>query len=428
MTDLNRTVAPENHPIDSIDIFAPEQFKLSNSIPVYSLSAGSHEVVKVEVIFNAGAAHHANPLIPSFTSSMLEEGTKNKTAAQIADAIDDYGAFLEVDHDKDFSSVILYSLNKYLPQTLPVILEIITEASFPEPEWEIMRSNRLQHYQVNLGKVSYLAGKKFQELLFRGTAYGTPFGESEYRKATAENLNEFWKGYFNLSQCQVLLSGKIDDLVKETVSDVFGHFAVPSHSFNNKLLGQTQVKPIEREHFVLKEDAIQSAIRIGRRLFPKNHPDYFSMKVLSTVLGGYFGSRLMSNIREDKGYTYGIGSGISALKEDGFFYISTEVGSDVCKAALQEIYAEISLLQQELVPIQELQLVKNYLLGNLLKSFDGPFERMDRFKGTHFFGLDLNFFHRYTDAIRNTTPEQLQRLAQVWLQKDDLIELVVGRK
>ena len=152
------------------------------------------------------------------------------------------------------------------------------------------------------------------------------------------------------------------------------------------------------------------------------------MKVLTTILGGYFGSRLMSNIREDKGYTYGIGAGTSALKEAGFFYISTEVGADVCTAALTEIYKEIRLLQQELVSTEELRLVRNYLLGNLLKSFDGPFERMDRFKGTHLYGLELNFFHRYTEAIRNITPLEIQRLAQVWLQKDDLIELVVGKK
>jgi len=425
---IDRTIAPAAHAVDSIEIIAPESYLLKNKLPVHSMSAGSQELLKLEVILDAGSAHHSNPLIPSFANAMLQEGTTTRTAMQIASDVDDFGAFLELDHDKDFASVSLYSLNKHLEKTLPVVKDILLNPIFPEKEWNIFRANRLQKYKVNQGKVSFVAGKKFQEIIFAGTAYGTEFGEEEYLSIQAKDLQEYWQKHYTHGSLKFLLSGYIDDAIKDTLAANFGDLRVSNPNFYKDLLTAKAVKPIERKQFIAKEDAIQSAIRIGRRLFTKRHDDYFGMKVLTTILGGYFGSRLMSNIREDKGYTYGIGAGIASYKNEGYFYISTEVGADVCKAALVEIYKEIEILQQELVTEQELQLVKNYLLGNLLKSFDGPFERMDRFKSTRLYGVDLGFYSRYTVAIKAITAEQLRNLANVWFQKEDLLELVVGKE
>jgi predicted Zn-dependent peptidase len=428
MNQPDRTIKPAAHPIGPIQMIEPALQQLENNLPVFELSAGTQELVKIELIFNAGSSHHTNPLIPAFTLSMLQEGTRHRKAAEIASAIDDYGAFLETDHDKDFSGVMLFTLNRYLKETLPVVLEIITEPVFPENEWEILRSNRLDKFRINMGKVSFIAGKRFQELLFSNSAYGNSFGEDTYRESNREALIDFKQNHYSLNQALVFVSGHIDDGVRETINQVLGTSALSAHQFDKVLPASHASSTTEREQFILKEDAIQSAIRIGRRLFTKTHPDYFGMKILTTVLGGYFGSRLMSNIREDKGYTYGIGAGIATYLHDGYFVISTEVGADVCRNALDEIYKEIEQLQQQPIPDEELNLVKNYLLGNLLKSFDGPMERMERFKSVHLFGLDLSYYSRYAEAIRQANAAYLQQLAQTWLQKEDLIELVVGKK
>jgi zinc protease len=177
-----------------------------------------------------------------------------------------------------------------------------------------------------------------------------------------------------------------------------------------------------------KKDAMQSAIRIGCRLFNKTHPDYFNMQVLNTILGGYFGSRLMSNIREDKGYTYGIGSGVASLLNDGFFYISTEVGVDVTTATLTEIYKEIDALQQTLVPTEELELVKNYLLGTFLRSVDGPFAISEKFTSIKDYGLTNDFYKAYVNHIKQVKAQDLMLMAQKYLGKNNLSELVVGKK
>lgn len=428
MTSINRTIAPPAHPVGSIQLIEPEQVLLNNNLPVFYISSPTQPVLKVEITFNAGSAHHNNPLIPSFTSSMLQEGTRHRSAKEIIDAVDYYGAFLEIDHDKDFASVTLYTLNRYLAQTLPVIAELITEPTFPAQEWSIMRSNKLDKFRMNLGKVSFIAGKAFQEAIFRGTAYGTPFGEKDYISVERQDLQAFWLSHYGFDKACVFVSGDVTAEVLDTLKRVLGQSGTGAYRFDQPLpAAETSLAGNSRELFIEKADAIQNAIRIGRRMFTKDHPDFFGMKVLTTILGGYFGSRLMSNIREDKGYTYGIGAGTASYKSDGYFFISTEVGSDVSNAALEEIYKEIAILQDNLVEESELSLVKNYLLGNLLKSFDGPFERMERFKSTYLYGIDHAFFNRYTDAIKNATAEQLRELARKWLQKKDLIQLVAGR-
>ena len=177
-----------------------------------------------------------------------------------------------------------------------------------------------------------------------------------------------------------------------------------------------------------KEGALQSAIRIGKLMFNKTHPDFQSLQVLNTVYGGYFGSRLMSNIREDKGYTYGIGSGLVSLQHGGYFFITTEVGVDVTAKAIKEIYFEMDRLRKEKITTDELQLVKNYLLGTFLRSVDGPFAMADRFKGILNYNLGYDYFDRYIATIRAVSASDLMGLANTYFDKDSMIELVVGKR
>jgi predicted Zn-dependent peptidase len=184
----------------------------------------------------------------------------------------------------------------------------------------------------------------------------------------------------------------------------------------------------EKSVFLHKEGALQSAIRIGRRIITRSHPDYPGLSVLNTLLGGYFGSRLMSNIREDKGYTYGIGSAVVSLSAAGYFFISTEVGADVTSAALDEIYKEVELLRREAVDQEELAMVRNYMMGSFLKGIDGPFALIDRFKTIHLSGLDYDYFDRYLRTLESIGPEELKDLAVRYFDRNDLCELVVGIK
>ncbi len=424
---LNRTEPPHSLPLDEGHFGQPECVELHNGIKIWHLNSGSQEVVRLEFVFHAGTVHDTNPLTATLCSSLLQEGTSKRNSAQISEAIDCYGAFLEMEADKDFAYVTLYALKRYYKHTLPIVLELIQDSIFPQKEFSQMLQNYEQKFRVNIQKVSFLASRGFQKAVFDGSPYGNIAESESFTQVSLNHIKDFSRKHYSLERCHVMLSGFIDSEVLDATIGSLSGVEVKANFFNPDTNTNSKVSS-SAKYWIEKEDALQSAIRIGRRMFTRSHPDFFGMKVLCTVLGGYFGSRLMSNIREDKGYTYGIGAGLMAYRSDGWFYISTEVGTDVTQNALKEIYIEMSRLRSELIPEEELTLVKNYLNGQLLKSFDGPFEQMDRFKTIAFMGGSTSYYENYRHTINTITSEELNTLANRWLQEKDLIELVAGKK
>lgn len=428
MQTIDRTVSPAFKTVEKIEMIQATEKKLRNSIPVYSINAGSQELIKVEFFFSAGMFQQTKPLQAATVNAMLEEGTLKMTAAQIADAVDYYGAFLEVGVSQDHASVVLYTLNKHLKSTLSVVEDVIKNATFPEDELDTHLTNKKQKFHVNNQKVATVARKRFTELIFgEKHPYGINVQEADFEKIKRTDLIDFYRSFYCSGNCKIVLAGKINDDVFSLLDE---HFGDNDWSSVNSLKKNTVeiISCKEREQLIFKEDALQSAIRIGKVLFNKTHPDFQSLQILNTVYGGYFGSRLMSNIREDKGYTYGIGSGIASLQNSGYFFISTEVGVDVCKNAINEIYLEMDRLCNELIPADELQLVKNYLLGTFLRSVDGPFAMADRFKGILEYNLGYDYFDKYIATIKGISASQLRDLANTYFDKESMIELVVGKK
>lgn len=425
---LNRTIAPSFKTIDKIDVIKTQHQKLNNGIDVYSLSAGSQEIVKIELTFRAGMYHQPATLIASTTNVMLESGTKSFTADQLSDGIDFFGSFLELQVEQDFATITLFSLNKYLDESLKFIEELIKYPVFPEHDFKVHIFNKKQKHSINSQKVSVLARRRFSELLFGPEhPYGRDVQEADFDRISIAEIKEFFNSHYNSFNCSIFAAGNLPSNILETLNKYFGQdkWGGVQETPSSGLISLDTTKT--QKHFIQRDDAIQSAIRIGRILFNKTHPDYFKFQVLNTILGGYFGSRLMANIREDKGYTYGIGSGLNNLVHNGYFFISTEVGADVTKPTLDEIYKEIKILREKPVNSTELETVRNYILGNFLRSVDGPFALADKFKSIWEFGLDYSFFDNYFHAVKTVTPKELQDLANKYLREEDLIELVAGK-
>ncbi|HRG57405.1 MAG TPA: pitrilysin family protein [Bacteroidia bacterium] len=421
---INRLQAPAYSINFSFPEITPDKVILNNKIPVYIINAGSQALSKIEMVFNAGNYFETSSLIANATNALLREGTTSKSAGEIAELLDYYGAFLETSVYKDKASVILYTLNKHLHHTLPVLVDLVQNAIFPEKELHLYKTNQKQKFLVNQQKVDFIARNHFNNLLFKNTAYDQFVKEEDYDALSQMQVQHFFKERYSGSGLYLVLAGAITDDVINQVKATAGTIVLKNEESKSQY---SNLNHGRAELFIEKQDAMQSAIRIGRRLFNKTHTDYFGMQILNTVLGGYFGSRLMSNIREDKGYTYGIGSGIASLLHDGFFYISTEVGVDVTKATLIEIYKEIEKLQNELISDNELDLVKNYMLGTFLRSVDGPFAMSEKFTAIKDYGLTNEFYHTYVNYIKQAKAEELMLLAQKYLSKNDLSELVVGK-
>lgn len=425
---INRTIAPPYHPINHVDFIHADKKQLSNGIEVYTVNAGSQELVRFELIFKAGMYYQPKVLIASSANNLIETGSKNYTADEVSERIDYYGGFLELTTGQDYASITLYTLNKYINETFKVIEDIVKYPTFPQNEFDIYINNKKQKHLVNSQKVSVLVRRRFNELLFgENHPYGFEVSDKDFDEINVSAVKDFFNKHYHSGNCTIVVAGNIPTDLFDKMNELFGKDKWGSNQTINEQKFEIKSDE-ERFHLVKKDDAIQSAIRIGRILFNKTHPDYFNFQVLNTILGGYFGSRLMANIREDKGYTYGIGSGLTSLLNGGYFYISTEVGADVTQKALDEIYKEINILRTDLISEEELTTVKNYILGQLLRSIDGPFALADKFKNAWMFGLDYTYYDNYFNAIQNVTSNQLRDIANKYLQEKDLIECVAGKK
>lgn len=420
---LIRTIAPLLEKPSAIILGEPEKIILQNGVPVYVINAGEQDVTKIEIFFKAGADAHENFLIPGATNELLDEGTRHHTAAQIAGEFEFYGSFLQTECTADWAVAGLFTINKFLENVFPLLHEIISEPVFPEKELETFKVQNKQRLQVNNNKVDYVARKIFNQKLFgQNTAYGFYQDEKDYEKIDRNSLQEFHRKNYMDRIFAIIVSGRVSDKAVELIREFFGK----SKNVSNIISPTNHSIHEPEKYFEKKKDALQSGIRIGRKLFNKTHADYKALNILNVVLGGYFGSRLMSNIREDKGYTYGIGSALVSLQHSGYFVISTEAGVEVCKAAVKEIYYEIERLRNEPVPGEELDLVRNYLIGSFQRSIDGPFALSERLRSVLTYGLGYEYFYDYLHLIKTISSEQLLILTEKYLDPAQLTEVIIG--
>ena len=428
MEKLNRSLPPQFKTIERVDIPKSKQDVLSNKIPVHIISGGSQDVLKIELIFNAGLWYQKSPLIAGTCNLMLNEGTENYTAAELAEKLDFYGAYITYNNSQHYTSICLYTLNKYLDETMGLLEEIIKRPTFPKKEFKTILSNKKQSYLVNREKTNVLAKEKFNSLIYGDKhPYANVFETKSFDEVQLNDIKSYYKECYTSDNCQIIVSGKINESVLNMIESRFG-----APFWNTKTsITDTQHQLIssdEKKVFIHKKDAVQSSIRIGRPLFNKTHKDFAGIMLLNLVLGGYFGSRLMQNIREDKGYTYGINSLLLSHLKSGHFAIITEVGTDVCDAAISEIYKEIKRLREELIPDEELNLVKNFFSGEMLRSFDSPFALSENLKENLPFGFDNSYYEKFLQKIKETSSQKIMELANIYLKENELYEVVVGER
>jgi predicted Zn-dependent peptidase len=425
---LDRTKAPDKKTTGKIIIPQNQQIRLVNGAQLIVVNAGTQDVSKIELIFNAGTRYQNQALSARGAISLLSEGTNTRTSQQIAELFDFYGSFPEHSFDRDFASLTLYSTNKFLDKSLGVFADMLYNPTYPEHELDIFKKKGKQALIVELEKVVTIARQNFFSNIFSNQhPYGAYAVPEDFDRLQRDSIANFHNTYHASNDCLIILSGKITDKEIRTVEELLGKstFGKGNNDPNQKLPSILQT---QQKIFSYKNDAVQSAIRIGKQMIKRNHPDFPKFMVLNTILGGYFGSRLMRNIREDKGYTYGISSTVLPFKETSVFVIGTEVGVDFTKDTLSEIYKEIDKLCTEKVPEGELELVKSHLIGEVLRTFDGPFAIADSIASLYEYNdLDFSYFERTIETINTITSDQLLETANQYLRKDDLVECVAGK-
>ena len=423
---IDRTLAPEFGQVENIELLKAKPLILGNGLKIFSIEGGEQDLVRIEFIFENVNYDPSKSLQAYATNSMLNDGTSELTSSEIADKVDYYGAFLQTDYTNDQSGVTLYSLNKHLSSTLPIVKAIITDSIFPQIELETLIRNQKQKLSVNLEKNDFLSRKIFNNVLFGNSLYGYDTRAEDYDRLTQDQLKKYFNLAYHAGNCTVIISGKVTDTALKLIDELFGSEWNGSADAAPNSFDFTHGAGVE--HYIEKGDALQSAIRLGKVAINRSHADFPGMQVLNTILGGYFGSRLMANIREDKGYTYGIGSALVSMKNAGYFFIASEVGADVCGSALDEIYKEINILKQDAVSAEELSLVRNYMLGSMLGSLENAMSHADKFKNIYFSGLGYDYYQNYISTVRTINSEDLLGLANKYFNTDTFETVIVGKK
>lgn len=422
---LNRIQAPRI--VDAVDfeLTLPkvESFTLRNGVPVYAFNGGAEEVMSVEWVFWSGNSYESTNLEAATANFLLRNGTRSRTAFQINEFFEYHGAFLQRNCFNETATISLHGLSKHIGTLLPVVRELIVDSTMPADELSIYVQNMKQRLSVNLKKCDFVAGRLIDAYLFgEEHPYGRYTRAADFDSLTTDQLLRFYDRYYRNGEFMLFVAGRLPSNFREELEKYFGD--LPNQRVDRPV---HPLHPAGQKHFRIENDptGVQGAIRLARPFPNRAHPDFQPSVVLNTVFGGFFGSRLMSNIREDKGYTYGIHSYLMNLMQASGWMVSTEAGKDVCEATIQEVYKEMKILREELVDDDELSLVKNYLMGSLLGDLDGPFQIIGRWKNLILHGCTDEYFYQTIRIIKSITPEQLRELAQRYLQEQDFYELVV---
>ena len=418
----DRTIAPVIQPIDQVPLQEVKEVRLDNSIPLFFLNAGQQPVMRLEIIFNGGKWFESRPGLSYFTGKMLTEGTEKKTAQEVSAFFDRLGAFVEVTPGFDRITLTIHLLTRHLTTLLPLIAELINQPAFRDMELQNIKQLKKQRLLVDLQKTSFVAAQKFTGNVFgKEHPYGRLLDIENIESTTIEMVLMFYqeqlKGNF-----EIVVSGKVDEHDLKRINETLGQEPRLTREYpevSSYIYGPSEL-------LIEKEDSLQSSVRMGMAFINRDHPDYNEMLVVNEILGGYFGSRLMRNIREDKGYTYGIHSGISCLNHGSLWIVSTDVKKEFRDQTVDEIIREIQVLQNELVPQEELETVKNYMLGTFISETDTPFALADKFKTIHYSGLGYDYYRRYFQTIKQIDSERIQELARKYLVLENLSKVVVG--
>lgn len=401
-----------------------DKISLSNGIPISLINMGTQEIVRLDIVFRGARLLESKKMASKITSALMREGTKTYLSGHIAESVDYYGSALRTGANLDYTFLSLSGLSRHFEKLLPVIEEILYDPIFPEAELEKYKKTNIEKLQLDLSKNELVNYRIFTENLYgQHHPYGYNTEEKFITAIERDDLLEHHHHAYGNNHCFMLLGGKINDKMVQSLDLHLGHQQKNATSLINP---QIETKTGHNKIIVPSKNKHQSSIKIGRRLFNRHHEDFAGFYVLNTILGGYFGSRLMTSIREEQGLTYNIYSVIDHLIFDGYIYIETEVATGTEQKAIEEIYKQMDILQNEAVDDEELQMVKNYLLGNFLNLIDGPLNVMSFLRSLELDFADKRHFENFIQEILTINAQTIMNLAKKYLVRNSMLEVIVG--
>ena len=404
----------------------PEEHRLSNGRTLYAFPSASTELVKIDFLYEAGTAYQRHKLVSAAANNLYTVASDEMDARQLSEYFDYRGIIVDNNSDILHCSSSFYTLRRHVEDLMPVLEGLVHRPAFPESELEIFKNNRRQKLLSLRQHSSEVARRLFYSSLFgQEHPLGKYADPEDVDRLNVGMVRDFYHEYHRGGDMDIVVSGNIDDAALSMLDRYFGH-DIP---VGTNYLSLPIPKPSEQQthHSSVIPGSVQATLRIGRILPLRwDDPDYARFMILTTLLGGYFGSRLMTNLREDKGYTYGIYARTQVYRGVIVFFITADVAGSAVDAAEKEIFNELHRLVEEPVNQDELDLVRIVLAGDFIRSVDGVFERAARFGDMLGTCVTEQLTENLRDALSDVTPQQIQQLAARYLRSDQLVVCCAG--
>ena len=418
--------APVIKPVVVEKMVLPVETVMPNGVSLYTLSGGGKDILRFELLFKGGYAVQDKPLQATFTNRMLREGAVGLSSEEISRQLDYYGAWIETYSSQNCNHVVLYCLRKHSVPLIKLLESVVKTPLFPEGNLDIVRRNGKAHFEVNSKRVDVLAQRHFENALWgENHPLGHVVETVDYDNITREDLLAYHNKVYSSRNLTVFVSGDVDAVVTEAIK---GSFGVGEWGGNKVCESVFVANPLSLtgRRAVKIEGTVQCAVKIGFMAMEVSNPDFHKFRFLTVLLGGYFGSRLMSNIREDNGYTYHISAEVDAYGKRNAFMISSETANEYVELCIKEIYKELERLCNDSITDSEVERVRNYILGEMCRECEGMTAKSEVFVNAWLSGESFASVNDYLEAVKTVTAKDLNRVAKEYFDLGNMIEIVVG--
>lgn len=429
--------------------------------PVCVLPSHTVAAVRLDIVIPAGLAEQERPLQTLFTCRCLREGTASLSAAALAERLDWLGAWLDLSVSVHHSFVTLYTLRRFVPETFRLVSDMLRHPTFPAERVDVVRANSRSQHLVNCQRGDVVAQRRLGAAVYGPDHPCGRFAEvHDYDTLTRDDLVRFHRAHYHPSRIAVFLSGDVDDEVLRLTEDLFGDSRSSGVQEVNRSTGVQKFRssddsdanenlhtrvlselpatpellnspnpnpsPLTPNPTIILPTAVQASVRMGALLMDVASDDYYPFRIVTTLLGGYFGSRLMQVVREERGLTYGITADLYTNTRQVFFVVSSETDATQGEEVVREVIRQCNRLRDEPVGQEELTRVCNYMRGELLRNYEGVYARIDAHIFAHTLGLTADHLERTFAALQTTTPADLQAVARRWIHPDRLTTVIVA--
>jgi predicted Zn-dependent peptidase len=426
---LNRAISPEITDFQSLSLPLFEEATLPNGIKLLALDAGDEAVTRTALLWRAGMNDVASPAALKLMTQMLAEGCGNRSGKEVSDLLESNGAWFKGAVTQHSLFLTLHCLNNTAGKVFPLLGEIISQPTFPADALESLKQKAAAEKEVTMRKPSYQACAIARQALYgESHPMAAIISPTDILAARREELVEYHRGIMLANLPTLFISGKITPEIKALICNTIGKLSF-NLSAEKRIERDIQTPaPFTESKTVVKNmpDSLQSGVRLQIPTLHRDHPDFDALRFVTVALGGYFGSRLMSNIREDKGYTYGINANLVSTLEGGSFVISCECDNRYVDAVIHEINNEIERIASEEMTEEELLTVRNVLVSALAGVLDSPFTISSYRELIESFGITPAAYVSQFHTAMTMTPARVLAIARRYLLHRPAVTAIAG--